>query len=350
LTAIGVTELVSTNANVSYTPAQTAAILKHDISVSASGSFTVTEHFAGGDYKVYQGGELIKEKSVNPDGSYDVAYFDVTGKRLNKSGGELATAVSTTGAGDAAVSKYEDAAEIQLSSRQGVQPIQSRAPSRHEASLQAETLCLPWPSGALSRHRSPLARWRSRCMSTSLRYFDTAGAGMARAFEDSPPVRAVENSITPNGSDCCWIANWPIARTAASRRVCATRGYATAPPSMTSTIAPIAASTRRLRFRRESLSVAAFRGKPREGLEPGGPANESIDVTEDRSRPHRHAISAAASDHGPRDRGQSKQAIGRKTGSKCLSALIHTAIYASSTASLSGDGSEFAAQAQGLVH
>jgi putative transposase len=27
---------------------------------------------------------------------------------------------------------------------------------------------------ALLRHRSPLARWRSRCKSTSLRYFDTA--------------------------------------------------------------------------------------------------------------------------------------------------------------------------------
>ena len=33
---------------------------------------------------------------------------------------------------------------------------------------------LPWPSGAPSRHRSPLARWRSRCRSTSLRYLDTA--------------------------------------------------------------------------------------------------------------------------------------------------------------------------------
>jgi putative transposase len=33
---------------------------------------------------------------------------------------------------------------------------------------------LPWPSGAPSRHRSPLARWRSRCMATSLRYLDTA--------------------------------------------------------------------------------------------------------------------------------------------------------------------------------
>ena len=33
---------------------------------------------------------------------------------------------------------------------------------------------LPWPSGALSRHRSPLARRRPRCMATSLHHFDTA--------------------------------------------------------------------------------------------------------------------------------------------------------------------------------
>ena len=32
-----------------------------------------------------------------------------------------------------------------------------------------QTLLLPWPNGAPSRHRSPLARWRSRYMSTSLR-------------------------------------------------------------------------------------------------------------------------------------------------------------------------------------
>jgi hypothetical protein len=44
----------------------------------------------------------------------------------------------------------------------------SGAPSRHEATL------LPWPSGALSRRRSPRARWQSRCTPTSLRYFDTA--------------------------------------------------------------------------------------------------------------------------------------------------------------------------------
>src|SRR6185437_7231112 len=49
--------------------------------------------------------------------------------------------VSATRTGDAAILKYEDAAEVQLNSCPGAQPIQSIAPSRHEASLQAETLC-----------------------------------------------------------------------------------------------------------------------------------------------------------------------------------------------------------------
>ena len=80
LTAIGVSGLVSTNANVSYTSAQTAAILSSGLSVSASGSNTVTENFANGNYSVYQSGQLIQQQSVNPDGSYDVAYFGVTGK------------------------------------------------------------------------------------------------------------------------------------------------------------------------------------------------------------------------------------------------------------------------------
>ena len=80
LPAIGVTGLVSTNANVSYTSAQTAAILSSGLNVSASGSYTVTENFANGNYSVYQGGQLIRQKSVNGDGSYDIAYFDVTGQ------------------------------------------------------------------------------------------------------------------------------------------------------------------------------------------------------------------------------------------------------------------------------
>jgi hypothetical protein len=71
---------VSTNANVSYTSAQTAAILSSGLNASASGSFTVTENFANGDYSVYQGGQLIQQQSVNADGSYDIAYFDVPAK------------------------------------------------------------------------------------------------------------------------------------------------------------------------------------------------------------------------------------------------------------------------------
>jgi transposase-like protein len=54
---------------------------------------------------------------------------------------EFPSTVSATRTGDAALSKSEDAAEVQLSSCPDAQPIQSGAPSRHEASLQAETLC-----------------------------------------------------------------------------------------------------------------------------------------------------------------------------------------------------------------
>jgi hypothetical protein len=57
-----------------------------------------------------------------------------------QSGGELASAVSTTRARHAALSKHEDAAEVQLSSRPGPQQFQSGAPSRHPADLQTETL------------------------------------------------------------------------------------------------------------------------------------------------------------------------------------------------------------------
>ena len=59
------------------------------------------------------------------------------GPRLNN---RVASAVSTPGAGDAAVSKHEDAAKVQLSSRPVLQSFQSRAPSRPPVGLQAETL------------------------------------------------------------------------------------------------------------------------------------------------------------------------------------------------------------------
>ena len=108
LAGIGVTGLVSTNANVSYTSAQTAAILSNGLDVSASGSYTVTENFANGDYSVYRGGQLIRQKSVNSDGSYDIAYFDVTGKPYssyeaiyNSAGTYVVTALnSVNGAGN----------------------------------------------------------------------------------------------------------------------------------------------------------------------------------------------------------------------------------------------------------
>ena len=63
------------------------------------------------------------------------------GRRHNNRAENSHQPFRATRTGDAALSKSEDAAEVQLSSCPGAQPIQSRAPSRHEASLQAETLC-----------------------------------------------------------------------------------------------------------------------------------------------------------------------------------------------------------------
>ena len=61
--------------------------------------------------------------------------------RAQQSRREFASTVSTTRTRHAALSKYEDVAEIQLSSRPGPQPFQSRATSDHPPSLQAEALC-----------------------------------------------------------------------------------------------------------------------------------------------------------------------------------------------------------------
>ena len=77
-----------------------------------------------------------------------------------QSGGELSSAVSTAGAGDAAVSKYEDAAEIQFSSRPGPESFQSGAASHHPAGLQAETLdCI----GGVARPCRVERRLRTAC-------------------------------------------------------------------------------------------------------------------------------------------------------------------------------------------
>jgi len=80
LPGLGVDELYSTNANVSYTAAQTSAILSRGLEVAATGSDTVTENFANGDDLVYSNGLLIQQKTVNADGSYDIAYANVTGQ------------------------------------------------------------------------------------------------------------------------------------------------------------------------------------------------------------------------------------------------------------------------------
>ena len=103
LPGIGVSELYSTNANVSYATAQTAAIVSSGLSVAAAGSDTVTENFADGDYSVFQGGALIQQKTVNTDGSFDVAYFDLTGvgyssyeDLYNASGAKVADAQDLT--------------------------------------------------------------------------------------------------------------------------------------------------------------------------------------------------------------------------------------------------------------
>ena len=115
-----------------------------------------------------------------------------------QSGGEFAPAVSTTRTSDAAVSKYEDAAEVQLSSRPGPQPFQSGAPSRHPPSVQAETLCR---IGGVARPCSVDRRSRegmSRYASTTPRYFDNAiRAHVPSAATNSTSLRTT-SALTAN--------------------------------------------------------------------------------------------------------------------------------------------------------
>jgi hypothetical protein len=65
LPAIGVHGLYSTNANVSYTAAQTAAILASGLSVSAVGADTVKEYFSNGTYLIYSQGVLVPQNAAN---------------------------------------------------------------------------------------------------------------------------------------------------------------------------------------------------------------------------------------------------------------------------------------------
>ena len=136
------------------------------------------------------GAELLKRimkrygqpRKIVTDGlcSYSAAMKEIGAADRHEVGGRLtigrriSPAVSTTRAGDAAVSKCEDAAEVQLSSRPGPQPFQSGAASRHPAGLQAETHSriggMARPYGVDNRLRVGI----SRNASTNRRYFDNA--------------------------------------------------------------------------------------------------------------------------------------------------------------------------------
>jgi IS1 family transposase len=58
---------------------------------------------------------------------------------VQQSGGEFSSTDSTTRTSDAAISKYVDATEVQLSSRPSAKPLQSGTLSRRPTGLQAET-------------------------------------------------------------------------------------------------------------------------------------------------------------------------------------------------------------------
>jgi hypothetical protein len=117
-------------------PIQSGAPSRHEASLQAE-----TLCCLGRVARPCRGGRPLRE-GVSRYAGRNRRYIDNAGRRsAQQSGGEFSSAVSTTRTGDAAVSKYEDAAEVQLGSCPGPQPIQSGAPSRHEASLQAKTLC-----------------------------------------------------------------------------------------------------------------------------------------------------------------------------------------------------------------
>jgi hypothetical protein len=77
-TMVGVSVLEASN-NVSYTIAQTSALLSAGFNIMEVGSNTVTEN-SNGNYSVYQHNNmLVQQKTVNTDGTYDLAYYHLTG-------------------------------------------------------------------------------------------------------------------------------------------------------------------------------------------------------------------------------------------------------------------------------
>jgi hypothetical protein len=78
-TNIGFTVLEASN-GVSFTAPQTSALLVAGFSVSEIGANTATENFSNGNYSVYQYNLLAQQKTVDADGSFDIGYYNVTGK------------------------------------------------------------------------------------------------------------------------------------------------------------------------------------------------------------------------------------------------------------------------------
>jgi hypothetical protein len=121
-----------------------------------------------------------------------------------QSRGEFASAVSATRTGDAAVSKSEDTAEVQLSSRPGPQPIQSGAPSRHEAKSTSRDARLLWPRGAPLGRRASLASGRVALRVSEGRYFDDAAQDRAAIGAEGLDPRTCTHMLDfePNASRC----------------------------------------------------------------------------------------------------------------------------------------------------
>src|SRR4029077_2456258 len=101
--------------------------------------------------------------------------------------------------GDAALSKSEDAAEVQLSSCSGAQPTQSEAPSRYEASLQAETLC---SLGRVARSRGVDPRARGSSRPSRRRASVTLTPPPPAHNGRPPPVRVVSDQLSKDGNVC----------------------------------------------------------------------------------------------------------------------------------------------------
>jgi hypothetical protein len=80
LAADGVkTLLATTDINLTFTAAQSAALIADKIDVLAQPGHTLTETLSGGGYAEYSDAGLVLQKTVNTDGSYDIHHFQNPG-------------------------------------------------------------------------------------------------------------------------------------------------------------------------------------------------------------------------------------------------------------------------------